>query len=431
MSENAQDFFSEQDKGEIVCAIKEAELRTSGEIMVHIENECINHNVLDRAATVFAVLNMQKTKLRNGVLFYLATKDHKFAILGDAGINNKVDHCFWQDVRDLMKSFFDQKSLQKAWWRALNWRAKNWRNTFPISLMMLMNCPTNCLSANRRTLDSKDTMNNRKWTDFRPFALVFLLLLISANLWAQIPARPNPPRLVNDFANMLPDGEERDLERKLVAYNDSTSTQIAVVTVNSLNGDAAFSVAHEILEKWGVGTKGKDNGIVLLVAKLDREAFISTGYGIEGTLTDALAKRVIERHLIPQFRVGNFSGGIDNATDAIISIMEGQYQAQPSDFKSMEEILPVIIFLLIILIFVVMPAITSDKRKGKGYTYSDRGVRGGSVIIFHDGDFDDFASGSGPFSGGGSWGGGFGGGGGGFGGFGGGFGGGGGAGGSW
>ena len=101
----ASAFFSSEQKKQIVASIKEAELNTSGEIRVHIENHC-KKEVLDRASAVFATLDMHKTELRNGVLFYLSIKDHKFAILGDGGINAVVPDDFWSSIKDMMQNKF-------------------------------------------------------------------------------------------------------------------------------------------------------------------------------------------------------------------------------------------------------------------------------------------------------------------------------------
>ena len=101
----AEKLFSPEQKKEIVSAIQRAETMTSGEIQVHIENTC-KGDVLDRAAEVFESLKMYQTKDRNGVLIYLAVKDQKFAILGDAGINSKVPNGFWEDTKNLMQSHF-------------------------------------------------------------------------------------------------------------------------------------------------------------------------------------------------------------------------------------------------------------------------------------------------------------------------------------
>ncbi|MFD2033558.1 TPM domain-containing protein [Belliella marina] len=103
----AELLFSKEEKEIIVAAIQAAEKETSGEIQVHIENHCKN-DVLDRAAEVFEMLKMHKTQHRNAVLFYLAVADHKFAILGDAGINQVVPDDFWENIKEEMTAHFRQ-----------------------------------------------------------------------------------------------------------------------------------------------------------------------------------------------------------------------------------------------------------------------------------------------------------------------------------
>lgn len=103
----ASDFFTKQQKAEITEAIKTAEHETSGEVRVHIELRC-KDDVLERAAKVFALLKMHKTQLRNGILFFLAVEDQKFAVIGDVGINRVVSAGFWDIVKDAMKDFFAQ-----------------------------------------------------------------------------------------------------------------------------------------------------------------------------------------------------------------------------------------------------------------------------------------------------------------------------------
>lgn len=100
-----RDFFTKEQETQIVHAIREAELHTSGEIRVHIEEKCTG-DAFKRATNVFHQLNMDATQLRNGILFYLATKDHKFAIIGDKGINEKVPNDFWDHIRDDMQAAF-------------------------------------------------------------------------------------------------------------------------------------------------------------------------------------------------------------------------------------------------------------------------------------------------------------------------------------
>lgn len=109
----AEKLFSPEEKAQILAAIQSAETRTSGEIQVHIENHC-KGDVLDRAAEVFETLKMYQTKDRNGVLFYLAVLDHKFAILGDAGINAVVPTNFWNNIKDQMAAHFRQGKFSQG-----------------------------------------------------------------------------------------------------------------------------------------------------------------------------------------------------------------------------------------------------------------------------------------------------------------------------
>jgi len=102
---NAKKFFSTEQQRQIVDAIKAAELNTSGEIRVHVENHC-KGDILDRSAVVFNMLKMDKTAARNGVLIYLAVEDKKFSIIGDEGINKMVEHDFWNDIKDEMAKHF-------------------------------------------------------------------------------------------------------------------------------------------------------------------------------------------------------------------------------------------------------------------------------------------------------------------------------------
>ena len=110
---SARSFFTKEEQQNIVAAIKEAELNTSGEIRVHIENHC-KEEALERAAEVFYDLKMNRTAARNGILFYLAVKDHKFAIIGDEGINKEVEHDFWNDIKDEMISNFKENKFAEG-----------------------------------------------------------------------------------------------------------------------------------------------------------------------------------------------------------------------------------------------------------------------------------------------------------------------------
>ncbi len=113
MEKRAEGFFNKAEEFQVLDAIRQAESNCSGEVRVHVENHC-KGDVLDRASVVFDLLKMQKTKLRNGVLFYLAVKDHKFAILGDAGINAKVSEDFWDEIKDFMLTYFKRNEFSFA-----------------------------------------------------------------------------------------------------------------------------------------------------------------------------------------------------------------------------------------------------------------------------------------------------------------------------
>lgn len=260
----------------------------------------------------------------------------------------------------------------------------------------------------------------KKYTIFL-YGLFFLLSF--AGIAQNIPPRPDPPRLVNDFAGELNATEIAELEKKLVDYNDSTSTQIAVVIVPTTGDYPIADYAFALGRQWGVGQEGKNNGIIILWASGDRKVFIATGYGMEGSIPDAIAKRIISQIIIPDFKNGMFYRGLNRGVDAIISYATGEYKADPKDGS--EEGFPVGFIIFLIIFIVILIVISSGKGGGKN---RGRGYNAGPVFWPYT-----TYSGRGRSSGswGGGFGGGFGGGGGGFGGFGGGSFGGGGAGGSY
>ena len=126
----ASKLFSPEQKSQIVAAIKDAETQTSGEIQVHIESRC-KSSVLDRAAKVFETLKLYQTKDRNGVLVYLAVEDHKFAILGDAGINSVVPADFWESTKDLMASHFRQGKFTEGLIEGIHHAGDQLKTHFP------------------------------------------------------------------------------------------------------------------------------------------------------------------------------------------------------------------------------------------------------------------------------------------------------------
>src|SRR5579862_9447365 len=137
----------------------------------------------------------------------------------------------------------------------------------------------------------------------------------------------NPPHLVNDFAGALTPDQRGALEQKLVAYDDSSSIQIAVVTVATTHDTAIEDYALGILRASGVGNKKTNNGIVILAAIDDHKVFIATGYGMEGSVPDATAKEIIDNEIVPNFKQGNYYQGFENAADAIVRASAGEYTA--------------------------------------------------------------------------------------------------------
>jgi uncharacterized protein len=254
------------------------------------------------------------------------------------------------------------------------------------------------------------------------FVIAFLLLSL-AGIAQQYPERPNPPRLVNDFTGTLQPEEVSRLEDKLLAYNDSTSTQIAIVMISSLDGYPVDDYAITLAERWGIGQKAKDNGVLIFIAKDDRKIFIPTGYGMEGVMPDALVKRIIENDIKPYFKQGQYYEGLDKGTDSMFQLAAGEYQAEPrKQEKPPMLLIAAIIMFVILMIFSRINSVRSYSSLN-GISFWAAWELLNQARRSHHGTWGGFSG-----RGGGSWGGG---GGGGFGGFGGGSFGGGGAGGSW
>lgn len=250
-------------------------------------------------------------------------------------------------------------------------------------------------------------------------ALAALAVFAAGSAAAQnVDVIPSGGEWVTDRAGLLSDSEEQALAQKLRAYEDTTSTQIVIVTLESLDGVAPVDYATELGRTWGVGQQGQDNGIVILVSRDDREVFIAPGYGLEGAIPDAIASRIVRNTLVPNFRQGNFYGGLSDASDQLIAAAAGEFEAvaqrRPSGSRGGGRLPTANIFILMIIAYFVLSSARRGGGGGKdgGRRYR-RGRRGPPLIIWGGG----FGGGSGGFGGGGGGGfGGFGGGGGSFGG---------------
>jgi uncharacterized protein len=257
--------------------------------------------------------------------------------------------------------------------------------------------------------------------------LFITLLTLCSTLWAEVPDRPNPQRLVNDFAGIFSSSEQQEMESKLEQFARTTSTQIVVVTVSSLDGYDRADYAFQIGEKWGVGQKDKNNGLVVLLKPKTTDSrgqvFIATGYGLEGVLPDAtINSTVVNNEMIPRFKQNDYYGGVTAGLNVIMDITKGEYTAEEYEEQVASSgggsaLIPILF--LILFFFIV-----SKSRKNRFYS-AGKGLPFWLAMTMlsgnnrSSGSFGDFSSGGGSFGGGG------------FGGFGGGSFGGGGAGGSW
>lgn len=222
---------------------------------------------------------------------------------------------------------------------------------------------------------------------------LILVLCIVANA-QEFPSKSN--RLVNDYAALLSADEVNTLEQKLLAYNDTTSTQVTIVIIKSLEGYEVSDYAVRLGNAWGVGKADKDNGALILVAMDEKKMSIQTGYGLEGVLPDAICKRIIENELKPSFKAGNYYAGFDLATTAIFKFAAGEYKA---DHYKKKKKLP---FGALFIGFIIVIIIASRANR-KYQTIDGKGIRGGG------GFFPPFIGGGGFGGGGSSSGGGFGG----------------------
>jgi uncharacterized protein len=208
-------------------------------------------------------------------------------------------------------------------------------------------------------------MARRTRTDLPLVLFLLWFLLTPPSVAGDI---PDYQGFVSDYADLMSGAERATLERKLRAFNSSTSTQIAVLTVNSLEGEAIEDFAIRVAEKWKVGQKGLDNGAILIIAKDDRRLRIEVGYGLEGAIPDIIAGRIIDNIIVPEFKSGNFSGGIDRGVEAIMSAAKKEYdaipdKAPPSGRGGATRGIASMIFMLFIFTFFILAGVSRRRRK--------------------------------------------------------------------
>ena len=246
-------------------------------------------------------------------------------------------------------------------------------------------------------------------------AIIYIVCLPLFLFAQDIPEPMRPARAVNDFADMLSQEEQAQLERKLRNYNDSTSSALVVVTVPNTGGMDIARYTTELAHKWGVGEGELDNGLVILVSRNDKRINISTGYGLEGAVPDALAKRIIEQQMEPLFSEGNYYEGLDAATNTIIQLASGEYSAVEFAEEGSPDVS--IWLVLLVLFFLIVFPILRVRQYRKGHIGNSRRSVGWWPMLFLMGgmgsrgghSYHDFNSGGGAFGGGSGGGGGFGG----------------------
>ena len=235
--------------------------------------------------------------------------------------------------------------------------------------------------------------------------ICFIFLMTFAAPAQDLP--PAPSRLVSDDAGLLEPQQRERLEQKLVRYDDTTSTQIAIFITHDLQGYDISDFAQRVAHQWGVGRKGKDNGImIVLKPKTDTErgeVDIEVGYGLEPIIPDITARHIVDYEMLPRFKENDYYGGLEAATDVIMSMASGQFSAD--QYESEHDSGNAGWFIPIIVLIIVISMIRRNRR---GYYHAGRSSLpfwtalwlGGMMGRGSGGSWGDFRSGSGGFGGG-------------------------------
>lgn len=239
------------------------------------------------------------------------------------------------------------------------------------------------------------------------FLKLLVCLLVTQISFAQfdIPEKPSFQTSVYDYANVLSADEKAQLEEKLIRYSDSTTTQIVVITIESLKGEDIGILTPKWGHAWGIGgTEKNDNGVIILLAKAEKKIWISAGYGLEDRLTAGIGGEITRNIIIPEFKAGSYYNGLDKGTDALFDVFKGKYKGERKKSKKDKNIpiLPIII-----IVFIILALISRNKKDGGNSGSSGVGPSILDVILLSS---LGRGGGSGGFGGGSSGGGGFGGG---------------------
>lgn len=195
--------------------------------------------------------------------------------------------------------------------------------------------------------------------------LLFFSVTLIANAQFNIPEKPEIQTSVYDYINLLPTSKKNDLKQKLINYSDSTSTQIVIAIISTTKGENIGLLTPRWAHKWGIGQEKEDNGVFILLAKDDRNIWISPGYGVEHKLTAGTVGEITRNIIIPEFKQGDYYNGLDKASDAIFQVLTGEYQNNQT-YSNDSSFLPIGIFLFLFLIFIIFIIAISAGRKGGG-----------------------------------------------------------------
>lgn len=242
---------------------------------------------------------------------------------------------------------------------------------------------------------------------------ILFIFLVSVNLVLGQQLPQAPAQLVSDHLSLLSSQELKHLERKLVSFDDTTSTQIAILITNDLQGYDIVDFSQRVAHEWGVGQKGKDNGVIIvLVPKTNTirgQVNIEVGYGLEPEIPDITAKKIVENEMIPRFKSNDYFGGLEAATNVIISLASGQFSSDEYGKRNSSGggaglLVPIIVMIIVISMI---------NRRRRGYYATGRSSLplwtalwlGSTMGRSHGGSWSNFSSGSGGFGSGGGFGG--------------------------
>jgi uncharacterized protein len=249
--------------------------------------------------------------------------------------------------------------------------------------------------------------NSKGFFQFTFFILAFFTFPSSFAQFT-IPEKPSFQTSVYDYAKVLSADEKAQLEEKLIRYSDSTTTQIVVITIESLKGEDVSLLATKWGQTWGIGgTEKDDNGVIILLAKAEKKIAINPGYGLDDRLTAGIGGEIIRNIIIPEFKAGSYYNGLDKGADALFDVFKGKYKGERKQTKKGNK-LPILPIIIIVIVLIII--ISKNKNNGGNTGNSGGGMSLTNIILLSSLGRSGGGFGGGGFGGGSSGGGGFGGG---------------------